>query len=299
MVRILTSIIIMGMFGLSALPAAPIHAQAGDSTITLSEAEINAAIAENQSRFERFSGMTVDLQPDTVVLSGSYGGQRGNTFNAELVLIPQYVDDNFAGWAVDTFTLTGTAIAGQGVDTVLTNLFMGTWRAFESATFTPNNDIIRVTITDDSITYVFADAVRGPLNGTLDLVNGTLTYAEAELNAAADAARDRAPEAIISNQYIDLQPGQVVITALATPDRSDVGEVYVTAIFSPTVADGRVDWELVSFEGFEASTRVSFDDARAAIEAEWENRAMTALDTDYVISGVIITETELIYSFDS
>lgn len=300
MYRVITALLLAALV-LAALPATPSQAQDDLTAVTFSESQINAAIQEGDERFVRLSNLVVDLKPGTIVMTGGFAGSRDNSFAASLTILPQYVSDNFVGWAVEEFALTGTAVSGEGVEEVFTNIFLGTWRAYERSQFSTGGDIISVTLTETSITYYVDPTGEQAIGGAWDLANNTFTITEAELNAATndlgDAVNSDVANAVITDEYIDLQPGQVVFTAFATPPTTAVVSQYVvTAIFTPTVTLDGVSWELTSFAGFNAPSRTNFSSTETYMTDQWVYRTEPFLNEDYQVTDITITDTEMIYT---
>lgn len=281
---------------LSALRPMPSHAQDNLTVISISEAQINAAIQDQQGRFIQLSALVVDLKPNTMVVTGAFVGTRGNSYTASLTIVPQSVEENFIGWSIVEFASIGTN-TNPNLENVFTNLFMGAWRGYEALQFGTIGDVVSVSITETTITYGVSNTNDDTIDGTWDLANGTLTLSEAEVNASLDVLSDEIETQPFTNQYIDFQPGQVVITGLLVPDRPNIDfPVFVTAVFAPIVATDGVAWELVSLEGFEAPARFDLEDAEITLGNEWAAQATHFVGEDYQVTDVAITDDDLIFS---
>ena len=93
----------------------------------------------------------------------------------------------------------------------------------------------------------------------------------------------------ITNEHVDLQPGQVVITATFTAPKTSPIDVSVTLV--PTVSNGRVTWTVLaaSANGQPASADL-LAQINASISSSWRNywknkhpgyvTALTISDTD-------------------
>lgn len=115
------------------------------------------------------------------------------------------------------------------------------------------------------------------------------TLTEAEINDAYRVANPR--RAALSNVNVDLQPGQVVITAdHATRNR---GTVTTITTMQPSVDSGRVYWNVVSIvtaDGQQASEDL-IAQVNAAIATSWRNYFLGKVDG--VVDSIAITDTEI------
>lgn len=298
MFRAVLSITIVAVMSAGILiPTPSASAQTGSQVFTYTEAEVNQALANDPT--DRLAGTVVDLQPNAVFITGGYTTQNGGSYTISAMLVPQYVDDSFAGWAISELSVTGATSTGDAIDNTLTNLLMGTWRAWENTTFSPRNDIVTVVITDNDITYTLAEPLESDNGFDVNAQDGTLTITEAELNATIATATSSRSGQFVSDTYIDLQPGQVVISATFNTARDDFGPYYVAATFAPTVnADGTIDWTLTAFVGPDLNNGQQSSTGNA-IERAWSGQWDRTVSENYGITAITITDTTLTYSVEA
>jgi hypothetical protein len=96
----------------------------------------------------------------------------------------------------------------------------------------------------------------------------TVTLTETQINNSYRVTNPRARS--ITNVHVDLQPGQVVITATFTAPKTDPIPVSVTLV--PSVSNGRVYWTVLSASanGKPASADL-LSEINDHISASWRN----------------------------
>src|SRR5436305_119433 len=73
----------------------------------------------------------------------------------------------------------------------------------------------------------------------------TKTITEAQINSSFRVTNPANRN--ITNEYVNLQPGRVIISAtLTSRQRSGVQTAAVAVVVTPTLNNGRVDWNVVS-----------------------------------------------------
>lgn len=283
------------------LPAIPAHAQTGSTELTITEAQINEALTEHDdNHLERLSDIMVDLQEDRVLMSATFTAMEGNPYNASLSLIPQYVNDQFVGWAVSEVVVEGETERDPMLNDLFTNRLVRAWRNFERPNIAQNVAIINIAVTDDSITYYFDEPLETRRGVDINLQAGTLSITEAELNALIpERMQDEDRRDVISDLYIDLQADQVVLTATVDALRQDDLPTVVTLVLAPSVTEDGVTWEVVSFEGYEMPAGADFSDAQAALTEAWASRWMGRVGENFQVTEITINDSELSYVLEA
>ncbi len=100
----------------------------------------------------------------------------------------------------------------------------------------------------------------------------------------------------LSNIYVDLQPGQVVITATYTARaRGGQQSAVIAVVMTPNVNNGRVDWSVVSATANNQSVSAAVvDQVNAALNASWR-RWIAGQAPAGRVSSVTITDTAITY----
>ena len=119
----------------------------------------------------------------------------------------------------------------------------------------------------------------------------TVTLTEAQINSSYRVTNPRARS--ITNVNVDLQPGQVVITATFTAPKTDPIPVSVTLV--PTVSNGRVTWTVLvaSANGQPASTDL-LTQINASISTSWRNY-WKGIHPGYV-TALTITDSDITWT---
>ena len=121
----------------------------------------------------------------------------------------------------------------------------------------------------------------------------SLTLTEARINEAYVVTNP--PRQSISDVYVDLQPGQVVIDATFTPRRGDPAATQTTLV--PRLTGGRLYWTVtaVMVDGQPASAEIVAQ-VNAYIAASWQ-RYIREHASAGRISDLVITEDDLTLTF--
>lgn len=117
----------------------------------------------------------------------------------------------------------------------------------------------------------------------------TRTVTEAQINASyrITSPRNRA----VTMRSVDLQPGKVVITSELSFPKGKKATLVVT--IAPTVADGRVTWNLVSAtRDGEPVSQDLFEQIQKRISSSWARYAKEKAGNGRVVS-VSISDSEI------
>lgn len=116
----------------------------------------------------------------------------------------------------------------------------------------------------------------------------TVTMTEADVNALYRVTNP--VRRSLSNVYVDLQPGQVQITATMAFRRA--GAMNVVAVLTPSVSNGRVNWTLISASvNGVAATSDQIAQVNSAISSSWRSWFRSQLGTGRVTS-ITITDSD-------
>ncbi len=267
--------------------AVPATAQSGSTrSVTVTEAQINATYRVTNPARQTVSGLSVDLQPDQVVISATFTPRRGNPVATATTLVPS-LEDGRVYWTVTSVTANGQPASAEIVAQVNTVIAASWQRYVREQAGTGRVTGFVITASDATLTTETGALASGeaPIAPAL---SGTVTLTEAEINAAYIV--NNPPRQTISDVYVDLQPGQVAISATFTPRRGSAAATLTTLV--PSLDDGRVYWTVTSVtaNGQPASTDLVAQ-VNAAIAASWQRYFRQEAGTGR-ISSFVITASE-------
>lgn len=275
------------LLGLLGVMAAPSLAQS--STITITEAEINASYRITNPARLSVTSKSVDLQPGQVYITTSWQTRQGGRYTSYVTLVPVIEAGNL-NWQATSARVEG--LTGRGQQALIDAVTSG-WQA-TTRELVLRYDVDGITISDSEMTLsVYATGESRTLPGTVDPNARTLTITEAEINAAAWLTAGRGTR--LSDAKVDLQAGQAVITATYTSRQGSSG--LAVAVFVPTLEDGSVIWTLesASYDGQPAS-----GDALVQMNYVLANSWARYLKQQHgrqLLTGIEISEDAVIYSF--
>ena len=277
-------------------------------TRTYTEAQINSSFRVTNPISRNVSNLYVDLQPGQVTISETYTwrsstGVRSDAIAA--VFTPAIVNGRVE-WNVLSVTANGQPVSAELLAQINASLATS-WRRWFSENG-PAGRVTDLTITDDTISYTYVPWVAGcvppPITGTEEPVPppsagspATVTFTEAQINSSFRVTNP--VNRSITNEYVNLQPNQVTITATLTW-RQRAGGVQtadVAVVLTPTVSNGRVDWNVISMtaNGQPASTEL-VNQINASLAASW-HRWVEANAPAGVVTTVTITDDTISYTY--
>lgn len=130
--------------GLFALPASAQET----TTYTITEQQINDSFRVNNPRRWRVSSMSVDLKPDTAMITAIYE-TRGGSVTTSTTLVPS-VEDGHVYWSVTDVTANGSDISDDLLQQINDSL-EASWVRYAKGQI--NGYITDVTITETEIIY--------------------------------------------------------------------------------------------------------------------------------------------------
>jgi len=205
-------------------------------TLVITEAEINQTYIVEANPGVQTANVVVDLRPGELAISATLIPQTGDTIEGEIVLVPS-LDRGYISWVVVEVLLDGEAAPDAVVSQINTAL-LPAWRLFSASIISQAAE--SVEITDNEITVSLASAdiaiVTPEMVPTIAAVEGMaelVVFTEAQANDTID--RLSAMSAQVTNEIVDFQPGQVVITATLVPRRGDTVDVMVTLVPETTL----------------------------------------------------------------
>jgi hypothetical protein len=121
----------------------------------------------------------------------------------------------------------------------------------------------------------------------------TVTRTEAQVNSNYRVTNPALRS--VSNTFVDLQAGQVTISATLTFRRGQ--PISAAATYTPSVSNGRITWTAASVlvNGEPASQSV-VDQINASLQASWLNYVRGVIGTGRV-SSVSITDADITVAF--
>lgn len=275
------------LLGLLGVMAAPSLAQS--STITISEAEINASYRISNPARLSVTSKSVDLQPGQAYITTSWQTRQGGRYTSYVTLVPVIEAGNL-NWQATSARVEG--LTGRGQQVLIDAVTSG-WQA-TTRELVLRYDVDGITISDSAMTLsVYATGERRTLPGTVDPNARTLTITEAEINAAQWLTAGRGTR--LSAAQVDLQAGQAVITATYTSRQGSSGPVV--AVFVPALENGSNTWTLLSasYDGQPASgdTLIQINYVMAN---SW-TRYLKQQHGRQRLTGVEVSEDAIVYSF--
>ena len=271
--------------------AVPALAQSGSTrTVTVTEAQVNATYRVTNPARQSVSDVFVDLQPGQVAISATFTPRRGDAVATVTTLVPA-VDDGRVYWTVLAVTANGQPASAAIVAQVNTAV-AASWQRYVRQ-HADTGRVIDLTITAADLTLTFDTTLPTPGEAPVPPnLSGTVTVTEAQVNAAyvvSNPARQS-----VSDVYVDLQPGQVAISATFTPRRGDAVATVTTLV--PSLEDGRVYWTVgsVTVDGQPASADLVAQ-VNTAVAASWRRyfreTAATGRVTDFTLTDSAMSLT--------
>lgn len=189
-------------------------------SLTFSEASINRLPSVIEPTDPLVSAVNVDLQPGKALINTTYTTQSETVVYE---LIPT-VTNNRVAWQIN---------ATADVQGSVTNTVVTVWRAYFDGIY-KQDGLINTVITEDDVTFTWdLDALATDPTVSPEV---TYTVTEAEVNATLATFLDDE----LSELAVDMQPGQVIITAAGVDAAATPYTASLTMI--PTFANGRVTW---------------------------------------------------------
>ena len=120
-------------------------------TATLTESTINSSWRIVTSTRLRVSNVSVDLQPNQAVITGTLTLNSGTVYNVQLVTTPT-VSGGKVTWTVLSATVNGQVATSTQL-TQINTAILNSWTNYISTQYGPKT-VTAVTITDTDITYI-------------------------------------------------------------------------------------------------------------------------------------------------
>ncbi len=280
---------------------------------TYTEDQINSTFWVTNPVNRNVSNVYVDLMPGQV--AGQLAGQvainetytyrtgGGTQTAAVIAVLAPFVSNGRVQWTVVSITADGQPASDAIIEQVNAAL-MTSWRRW-IADQAPVGHFNDVTITENDITYTYVPWDRGCVVDALSEADifvtaepgsgvVAVTVTEAQINASF--AVTNPVNRNLSDVYVDLQPGQVVITATYTARaRGGQQSAVIAVVLTPTVSNGRVEWNVVSATANNQSVSAEIiNQINAALNASWRRWIAGQAPTGRV-SSVTISDSEITY----
>lgn len=122
-----------------------------------------------------------------------------------------------------------------------------------------------------------------------------VTITEQQINSSYAVTNPK--RSTITNRTVDLQPGQVVISATWSAPRRD--PVNIVSVYTPALENGRVAWTLASAtaNGEPASAELQ-QQINAQLSSSWA-RYIKGKNEKATVSSVTITDNEIVYAVEA
>ncbi len=280
------------------LSAAVTFAQ-NTGTVIFTEAQINETYRVTNPLRSSLTNVSVDLKAGAVDIYATHTSRRaGTTVDTVTELAPAVSADGSIDWTVlSIVTTSGETVSDEiiaSVNTSIANSWANYWRG---RTF--RYAMTGVLVTEDSVSfdYVTTGAER-PVQPTVVAGDGvvSLSYTESELNDAYVVTTPR--RQTLSDMYVDLQPGQVVISATFTPAlRGEPIETVTTLV--PEIDNGQITWTVIaiSADGQPASG-ATLTQINNAIVNSWLAHWRQNLGPN-ALTGVVILDDSITFSYSA
>lgn len=149
--KVLSVLLLITAFAAIALPAA---AQSdGGKSKTITEETINDSYKVSNPWRRSVTDLSVDLQPDQIVVSATITFRRGATYDTATTLIPT-VTNGRVTWSVEEALIDGEP-ASDDLLTQINDSIASSWANYVK-TNGPSGRITAVDITDDALTITYA-----------------------------------------------------------------------------------------------------------------------------------------------
>ncbi len=269
---------------------------------TFTEAQINSTFWVNNPVNRNVSDVYVDLMPGQVAINETYTYRTGSGAQSAdvIVVLTPFVSNGRVQWTVVSITADGQPASDAIIAQVNASL-MTSWRRW-IADHAPVGHFSDVTISEDDITYSYVPWDRGCIPAALDDIfvtaepgGGSVTITEAQINSSF--AVTNPVNRNLSNITVDLQPGQVVITATySARSRSGEQNAVIAVVLTPTISNGRVEWNVVSATANNQTvSQAVIDQINASLSSSWR-RWIAGQAPAGRVSSVTISDSAITYS---
>ncbi len=254
-------------------------------SLTISEAYANGLPGITQPDDPTLTGLQINFQPGQLVLTGTNTEPDGSQVPFSMTLVPT-INGGLVTWSVTAMSVGGAAESafhiGQRNDDIA-----GSWRAFFTGLYR-TGQMTNVVLTDTSMTMTWEGLIENA--PVFDLGAGSLVVTEEYINNAYQVTHPGGYR--ISDVVVDLQPGQVVITA--NLNLNDGRVLVEQATFVPSVQNGVIVWTITQVtldgEALDAETIARFNEEAAA---GWLSVLVWEQVSTNRITNVIVTDTEI------
>ncbi len=262
-------------------------------TETITEEAINESYRITNPYRDQLSGLYVDLQPGQAVLTGTYTStQSGESWAFSITYVPGVVAGDVQ-WMVTEALVNGAPANQEQLDALneaISNSWVAWWRGR-----TDRRNVQSVSISDTEVTYTYTvDPREGGADYSFEdgVLTGVLT--EAQLNNSyrvTNPYRDS-----VNNIVVDLQPGQVWVSADMVFGDGSTGQVVTT--YAPAVVDGDIDWVVVNVTvNGQPATAEQLETINQRLNNTWLSWWQGRIERGNVTS-LVITDSDLTYTLE-
>jgi hypothetical protein len=145
-------IIIVALVAVLAGAAVPAFAQANSRTFTITEEQINEAYWVTNPWRRSLSDVSVDLQPDQVVVSATYNRRRAEPVPVTTTLVP-FIENGRVFWEATSATKNGEPVSDillAQINAQINSSWARFWRSQA-----PTGYVTDVQVTDDALAITF------------------------------------------------------------------------------------------------------------------------------------------------
>lgn len=285
----------LSLFALVALFVAAVPATFAQDvqTGTLTEEEINASYRVTNPARDQLNDIYVNLQPGQAVVTGTYTVfATGESFAFSVTYVPSVFNGDIQ-WTITQALVNGQLATQEQLDLLnaaISDSWLVWWRGR-----TDRLNLQTVSVSEGEVTYTYSiDPFEGERNITIE--DGVLTgiITEEQLN---DAYRVTNPYPdSVTNVLVDLQPGQVSVSAAVTFGDGTTGQVVT--VYVPGIVNGDIDWTVVSVTvNGQAATPEQLETINQRLNNTWLNWWRGRIERGNVTS-VVVTDTEVIYTLE-
>ncbi|NDJ78805.1 MAG: hypothetical protein GYB65_21350 [Chloroflexi bacterium] len=240
-----------------------------DVSLTITEAYANTVLAADTP------GMQVDFQPGQMTMT--MNSVDPNAPGVTTVTFQPVIANGSITWNIVALTTDGVAVDAAQLQQ---NNLASAWRMFFTGMYEAGQ-LSDITFTETTKTLTWdGDLAEGNL-GAFSSGGGTAEWTEAYINSTFGVTSSQ-----YSDLYIDLQPGQVVMSANVTGDSGTVPE---TITFVPVVENGVIRWVITSLTiNGQPLDEATIDSLNDTALTSWTNIIWQS--ARYTITSVTITD---------
>jgi hypothetical protein len=253
-------------------------------SLTATESYVNSLPAMTNPANPDLSDLHMDFQPGQATFTATRTLADGSQVPVTITFVAT-VYNGLATWSVQAMIVGDTPADDLEVGQVNDDI-VGSWRVFFNGLYR-SGQLESIVLTDTTITLTWDADLQSPI--AFDPASGSLVVTEDAINASYRVTNPISYT--ISNVIVDLQPGQVVITADLNLANGRVLAERIT--FVPSVNNGVIEWTVTTAtldgEPLDPEIIARFNETLA----RWWDTIMWRSMGDYMVTSVTVSDTEI------